>query len=339
MRRFLLEKQVIDGRPVYYSPRDQQLLVLGRDGKIWELDPADARTSKELDSPFQSYSQGEMRAELIAEMGTGYEVSGTGTYLVVHPAGQKDQWAARFESLYRQVLRYFAVRNIAVRRPVFPLVAVVYPTHQDFLRAAYRSGAAIRTDVLGYYDSFTNRILLYDITAGGRTNVDWRVNAETIIHEAAHQTAFNIGIHNRFTPPPRWICEGLGTLFEAPGVYDSLNHREFASRINHEQLRQYRRYFSTTPDANQIRFLVGSDDIFRQSPYSAYALSWALTSMFAEQRPSQLAQYLQFTEAKLPFESVNAAERLRDFRLAFGDDFQAVSSGLRKFMIQISDSE
>ena len=66
----------------------------------------------------------------------------------------------------------------------------------------------VRSTSLGYYDPVTNRIYLYDVTAGQADPQKWHVNAETIIHEAAHQTAFNIGIHPRFATSPAWVVEG-----------------------------------------------------------------------------------------------------------------------------------
>ena len=60
------------------------------------------------------------------------------------------------------------------------------------------------TCTLGHYDPTTNRVFLFDVTSesGGG---DWSENAATIIHEAAHQTAYNVGVHKRFTAAPRWL--------------------------------------------------------------------------------------------------------------------------------------
>ncbi len=335
LHRFVSESSVLEGRPVHFSKEDQLLLILGRDGQLRELDRTQIKSSQSLAGPFRGYSQGEMRAALIAEFGAGYEVTGTGNYLVVHPVGQRDQWANRFETLYREMLQYFSVRGMRIRQPPFPLVAVVFPSHQEFVRAARQSGANIRSDILGYYDPYTNRILLYDVTAGGRSATDWRVNAETIIHEASHQTAFNIGIHNRFTPPPRWVCEGLGTLFEAPGVYDSRTYPEFKDRINREQLQVYRKRYPQGPTREVLLSLFASDDLFRLDPYGAYAASWGLTLMLSEQQPRLLSEYLRLTAAKAPFREVPPVERLRDFRQAFGGDLEMLQARLQRFIRDI----
>ena len=55
-------------------------------------------------------------------------------------------------------------------------------------------------------------------------SADWTTNADTIIHEAAHQTAFNTGVHTRCGDSPRWLVEGLGTMFEARKVRAQRRH-------------------------------------------------------------------------------------------------------------------
>ena len=86
-------------------------------------------------------------------------------------------------------------------------MAVVYPRQADFWQQAAREGMKQTPGVLGYYSPITNRILMFDAAAPGGGGFDWTTNAETIIHEAAHQSAFNTGVHVRFNDPPRWLVE------------------------------------------------------------------------------------------------------------------------------------
>ena len=202
----------LEGSPLLWSESNVHLLT--RDGKLFQFHPQQAKNFRKTGSGFHSYSQSEMRAELLREFGRGFDVSGTGHYLVVHPAGHRNKWASRFEDLYRSFVHYFTARGFRPNSPQFPLVAVVFPSHADFLRYVNRDGARLPSNALGYYTPVSNRILLYDVTpAANEDDSNWHVNAETIIHEAAHQSAFNTGIHNRYTMPPRWVVEGLGTMF------------------------------------------------------------------------------------------------------------------------------
>jgi hypothetical protein len=112
VRRFVTAERVVEGRPVYLDAK--HVTVLSRDGRLWDLDRSVIPSSQAVAGPFRSLGQGELRAALFAEFGVGFEISGTGHYLVVHPAGQRSQWAQRFEDLYRQMLRYYAVRGIRI---------------------------------------------------------------------------------------------------------------------------------------------------------------------------------------------------------------------------------
>lgn len=331
VRRFVTADQTVEGRPVFLDAK--QVTVLARDGQLWDLDRSVIPSSQLVPEPFRSLGQGELRAALFKEFGPGFEVSGTGHYLVVHPAGQRDQWAQRFEDLYRQMLRYYSVRGIRIQEPPFPLVAVVFRSQNDFLNHARSQGVSAGGNLLGYYDPTSNRIFMFDVTAGGRLDEDWRENAATIVHEAAHQSAFNIGIHSRFTPPPRWLAEGIGTLFEAPGIYDAARYTKLHDRINVGQYAAYRRYFASATGATGIlKSVVVRDEGFG---YPQYAFSWAALLMLSEQEPQKLAQYLQRTAIKQPFATISPTERVRDFQSVFGPDLDGLEIRVHRFMADL----
>ena len=87
-----------------------------------------------ISEKFDLFSQPELRSQLQREFGDAFDVSGTGQYLVVHPAGQRDLCASRFEQLYRSMLHYYKVRGIKVRRAPLPFVAIVLRTEAEYLR-------------------------------------------------------------------------------------------------------------------------------------------------------------------------------------------------------------
>jgi Protein of unknown function (DUF1570) len=263
----------LEGKPLAWS--DTQMVLLGRDGQLHTFNPKDAKDAKKTGSRFFGYSMSEMKRELYHEFGQNSDITTTNHYIVVHPRGQKDKWADRFEALYRSFNHYIRVRGFTPKEPEFPLVAVVFPNQAEYAKAASATGATFQPGTLGHYDPSTNRVYLYDITSDDK-DADWSQNASTIIHEATHQTAYNVGIHSRFTATPRWLVEGLAMMFEARGVWDSLNYPNKSDRVNAERLRDFRDYLKRRPEGS-LASLIASDERFRTEPLDAYAESWAFS--------------------------------------------------------------
>jgi hypothetical protein len=261
-------------------------------------------------------------------------VTGTGHYLVVHPKGQKDRWAQRFEDLYRSFVHYFSVRGLRVKEPEFPLVAIVWGNKQQYLNYAATNGVNLSPNAVGYYSPATNRVHLYDATAG-KNGADWQQNADTIIHEVTHQTAFNTGVHARFAGCPRWLAEGLGTLFEAKGIHSARAFTGRPDRINRQRLADYKRLFPKGVEAEYLAQLVSSDRPFERDVPKAYAASWALTFYLVETQSRRYADYLALTAARQPGEPYPDAKRLADFTRIFGDNFAMLAARLSRFMADV----
>jgi hypothetical protein len=319
--------KTLEGTPLAVS--DKEVLFLVRDGQLAEF-PPDVVTNYSRVGNFRSYSQAEIRGTLLREFGQGYEVSGVGHYIVVHPAGKRDQWAPRFEELYRSFIHYFGARGWQLSEPRFPLIAVVYPRQADFWQQATREGVPPTSGLLGYYSPITNRILMFDAAAGA--GFDWTQNSDTIIHEAAHQTAFNTGVHTRFSDAPRWIVEGLGTMFEARGVWQSRNHPHQSDRINRGRLESWRAYSRSRRQPGAISQLVSSDRIFSSDPEGAYAEAWALSFYLMESSPKKYTEFLAKTAARPAFAIYPAPERLSDFTSVFGSDLTMLDARLQRFL-------
>lgn len=316
------------GRPLAWTK--ERVFLLGRDGYLWDFAPGDAKDFRKSPEEFRSLTKNELRGQLQQEFGQGFDVTSTGNYLVVHPVGTESQWAGRFETLYRSFLHYFSARGFRPQSPIFPLVAVVLPTQQDFLRYAAREGERVSPQVLGYYSPRTNRIVMYDSAAvqGG----NWTQNAETLIHEAAHQTAFNSGVHSRWSMPPRWVAEGLGTMFEARGVYDAPHFTSQADRLNRGRLEAFQAFAATRRPKGHLATLIGSDRAFSADPDGAYAEAWALTFFLAETEPRKYFAYLAKTASHSPFVEVRGPERLKDFTSVFGDQLDLLEAKMLRYI-------
>ncbi len=353
-----LPKLRIEGEPILWN--HSVVHLLGRDGRLWQFVPADVITYRQTAARFRAYSLSEFRAELLRELGADYEVSGTGHYLVAHPAGQRDLWADRFEDLYRSFVHFFAVRGFRIEQPRFPLVGIVCRNRNEFMRIAEREKGtgpicakhpegghrpqvghgkldqspfpafAASGGVAGCYNLDSNRIALYDM--GGRgDSPDWRRNAAVLIHEATHQTAFNTGVHSRYSPPPTWVAEGLAMLFEAPGVNDPHDWPRLADRVNRDRLQAFRRSVAPRHRPDTLSSMVATDEWFRADPTAAYAEAWALSFFLVETEPSKYMRYLKLTAAGRPFQKTTAAQRTADFTAVFGADWRMLEARFLRF--------
>lgn len=320
----------IEGTPLAAS--SNIVFLLGRDGRLWDFHPNEAEHTRKTASDFRPYPANVMRAQLESELGGGYEVSGTGHFLVAHPRGQKDQWAERFEEMYRSFVLYFNVRGFQLQQPPFPLVAIVWKSKEDFQRYASRDGQRAKDGMLGYYSLASNRVTLFDIGNGRSNSADWERNMATVVHEAAHQTAFNTGIHNRFSPPPRWVAEGLGTMFEARGVNNSRAYANQSDRINRQQFEQFKDYRASRRKADSLVQMISSDRAFDRDSQGAYGEASMFTFFLVEQQPREYARYLSRTANRPAFSDYTSAQRLADFTAVFGSDFRMLDARFLRFV-------
>ena len=328
-----LDGQTIEGRPLAWD--DSNIFLLQRDGSMAQFNPANASNYRQTKKQFESYPQGMLRSRLMEEFGSEFEVSGTGTYLVVHPRGQRRLWADRFESLYRSMFHYYRARQIPLHKPEVPLIAVVLRSHGEFSQHAQRLGMqAPDSTTKGLYHVESNRILVFDHGNGNGTEADWYANYSVVIHESAHQTAFNIGLHRRFGATPLWLVEGVGTLFEAPGVYDPRNNRELWDRVNAYRYDTFLELLPHRP-GDTLSHLVASDRLFEADWRVAYANAWALTFYLSEREPRKLAQFIHLTNARPQFVEYTTSERLKDFTQVFGNDWEMFDAHLVRYIQSI----
>jgi hypothetical protein len=323
-----LAGRTLEGTPLAFS--EKKVFFLARDGQLNEFGPTEASNYSRLDGGFRSYSQAEIRGLLLHEF-PQFEVSGVGHYLVVHPTGKRDQWAPRFEELFRSFQQYFAARGWQLSEPRFPLVAVIYPRQVDFWQAAAREGYEPNPGLLGYYSPLSNRIVMFD-AAGSHPGFDWTTNSATIVHEAAHQTAFNTGVHQRFGESPRWLVEGLGTMFEARGVWQSRTYQSQSDRINRDRLNAWQTRIKSRRPSDTLAQLVSSDRLFGSDSLAAYAEAWALSFYLIETSPKKYFELLAKAANRPAFAEYTAAKRLEDFTSVFGSDFAMLDARLQRFM-------
>jgi hypothetical protein len=315
MFRVLVGDREIEGQPLHWD--SSQMLVMTRDGQLEEFDPRTATKGKKTSPQFVPYSSSETRQKLLEEFGSGFRVTASEHYLVAHPASLESDWATRFESLYRQFQNYFRVRGFDLSSPQVPLVAVIFPTRDDYTSYVRQAGTGVQESTLGHYDPRSNRVLMYDQRSDGEYQDG---TLSTIIHEATHQTAYNTGLHSRLTATPRWLVEGLAMMFEVHGVNGTATGIDREQRIHQGRLQDFRDFLETKRGDGVLRQLVASDHTFDTDPVAAYAQAWALSFYLAETRPREYESYLKLTAARPPLASYPPRTRVDDFSAIFGDN-------------------
>ncbi len=153
----------------------------------------------------------------------------------------------------------------------------------------------------------------------------------TIVHETTHQLAFNMGLHSRIGQTPKWVIEGLATMFEAPGIRDSQKSASPKSRINRSRFVWFGNYMLSRRRPHSLDDFVATDDLYSSATLDAYAEGWALTFFLAETRHASYGRYLKSIAQRNPLVQYSAADRVADFRRAFGDTKYLEADYLRFF--------
>lgn len=323
---------VVDGRPVdglaLIRARNRQL-VLGRDGWLHDFDPREtAHALQRREGRFEPLDAMELRGQLASEFGRDFTVTATAHFLVVTPVDSSAHWPQTFERLHRAFTTFFSVRGVRVLEGSFPMVAIVMPDEASMHR--YLATLGIRSPgAVGVYDQGSNRIVMYD-HGGSHGGI-----AATIYHEAAHQSAFNTGVHSRVSETPHWIVEGVGCLFQSSSMVEGRRGATRRDRCDPGLLSAFEEIYGGQPAriAADLQSLVQEDLMFRdrESTRRAYALSWAVTFYLAERRVDQFADLLNMYGQRQPLEAYDRASRVQDFEGITGEKIDVLARQLSRF--------
>jgi hypothetical protein len=221
------------------------------------------------------------------------------------------------------------VRGFNPEEPGVPMVAIVFRNQGDYYNHAAASGTPLQPNTLGHYAQSSNRIFMYD--EGLEEGRDWAASLDTVIHEAAHQTAYNVGIHRRFAEQPRWLVEGLAMMFEAPGLWDARSTHTQKDRLNRGRLDDFR-YMMKQRAPDTLPRMIASDRDFEIDAAAAYAEAWVLSFFLCETRPQAYCDYLAKVGSRKPFTKYPAKKRVADFVRYFGNDFKQLDAEMLHFV-------
>ncbi|MBX3416706.1 MAG: DUF1570 domain-containing protein [Pirellulaceae bacterium] len=322
------EKRTYQG--IILKDDSQQFVMLRTNGRISTIPRSAIKTEKKLPGSFQPADTRSIRSELEKEFGKNYEVSMTRNFVVVHPIGERKKWVPPFEDMYNQFSSAMRARGFALDKPQFPMVVAVLNTREEFDRFLKQQNQADPT-IQGYYSLLSNRVITY--RPQDEASADF-YRMTTLIHEATHQIAYNTGVHSRTATTPRWVAEGLATVFEAPGYNNGREHRGADAKVNKPQLAIFREYLSQGKIRGKLESLILSDEWFQEEPFVAYSYAWALSYYLAENKPTQYSAYLKMLGQRPDFEPYPEVERRRDFEKFFGKNFNDLELRMLKAVVE-----
>jgi Protein of unknown function (DUF1570) len=250
------------------------------------------------------------------------------------------------ETIYALFFDHFRRKGFTVREPGGKLMVAIFDSQAGF--EAYL-GQRMPTSVTGLYHLESNRLVVYDyarnrafmatkskgeqqlkdvpyslqkqrvISDFTRQTQTFRndANIGTIMHEVAHQLAFNGGLLNRQGDAGLWLVEGMACYCEATrnGEWQGIGEP------NPQRLGVLARVLEKGGEFIPLLDMVRSDDWLRQQGTTVsqallgYAQSWALYRYLMEVHPRKLREYLA-----LIYPRRTPEQRLADFAEVFGGD-------------------
>jgi hypothetical protein len=343
---------------------------MGQDGQLHGVMNDKVKKYRQVAPQFNVWSASVLRDQLRREFGKSYDVVGTRHYTVCAIGEKKARtYAETLEELYRSFHMYFSVRGFKMNEPEFPLVAVVFPEYGSFASYAQAEKVSVSQNLRGYYLNTSNRIALYEDANGLQSqnelpfDVPVRLGLEggispftphltsdfrarpweaieatlkdTMIHEGTHQVAFNTGLHSRIGATPKWVVEGMATVFEAPGIRNSSANSGVKTRINRDRFIWFGNYSKSRRKPRSLESFLASDDAFKTDVLDAYSEAWAFSFFLIETRPRPYADYLRTIAARDPLLVYSAQDRVADFKQTVSKELPLLESEFLRFIAQI----
>ncbi len=321
---------------------DGGVLLLTPVGILMPLGGSEVVEVGQNDLPFQAATAKEAAAYWLERLPKNFEVYTTAHYVVLHNASRDyARWCGSLlERLYAGFTAYFSHKGLAIERPAFPLVIVVFATRQQYIEHCHQEVGDGIERIQGHYNLETNVVTTYDLTGSNGTATAAQISRyimqpgvqqtiTTLVHEATHQLVNNSGVTCRWTDTPQWVSEGLAMFFETPDLRSSRGWSTVGA-LNHERLQRFRAYLSQRPSDSMVT-LIRDNSRFQNfsTAMDAYAEAWALTYFLLQQKGQAFMAYLARLREKTPLVYDSPEVRIEDFRQAFGDLGQLESEFLR----------
>jgi hypothetical protein len=190
--------------------------------------------------------------------------------------------------MYSGVYLYSKGQKIEVHEPEVPLVVIMFRTEQEF-----QDFQRMPSGVVAYYSPITNYVVMYEQSRLSQMapELALRQAISTIAHEGAHQILHNIGVQQRLSHWPMWICEGLAEYF-APTSTDSRLTWKGPGQLNELRLIQLDQYLRKRPPDSHGDLVADTVEA-AQLTSTGYATAWALTYYLVQKQAPKFFGFLQ----------------------------------------------
>jgi hypothetical protein len=335
--------------------RDGGMLLKTADGAIHRLPAATIRNRKTDSEKLVPLTREELTKQLLAELPPGFRIHDSKNYIVCYNTTRTyAEWTSSLlERLQKAFIAYWKKQKSPVETPEQPLVVLVFADQASYADYAKKDLGSSVSNIIGYYNLETNRIMMYDLTgmqafrqnAGDRGSLHdisqllSQPQAEplvaTIVHEATHQIAFNCGLQTRMVANPYWLTEGMATFFETPNLSSSRSWSGIGN-VNYSRFDLFRDNYNAGKIVPLERML--SDDKLFTTPETAvdsYAQAWAWNYFLIQTRPKEYAGYLKMIAEKPLLLEDKKGQRVREFRQHFGDDLAELENAFYRKMDRV----
>lgn len=342
---------------ILIEAQDGGVLFLRNDGQLMIFQPGDmAGKIREAAAP--PISQKELSKQLLEELPEGFKIHTTEHYVVAYETERAyAKWVGNLYEgkLKKSFKRFWKNRKFRIKaqEPDFPLVAIVFGNKASFTAWVQRELGQPPGDTLAYYNLMTNRVAMYDLTAGRRSGANQNRGFEeilrdprsipmvsTIIHEGTHQLMFNTGLQTRLADTPYWLNEGIAMFFETPDLKKKQGWYG-PGKVNYERLGGILRYARDRPE-NSLETLLAKDKRLQTGGLesaNAYAESWAMIHFLINRKPEKFTEYLKHLSEKErdvvvdPNRITNRAQiRIGDFKKFFGEDLATLDAEFLEYI-------
>lgn len=329
------------------------LLLEAPDTRHYFIRASDVLARDKGAAPVPLYNDRQLRSHLLDEYGKRFRLHSTRRYLVCYSCSPEfaKEAGALFERAYAVFTNYFSKKGgFRYKKPPQRLVAVIFASRAEFVAALRDEVGSLASQSAGVYVHQFNRMYLYDsfgdtplanVARNDRRKAQRLAgrlherNVSTVIHEAIHQIAYNVGFHTRNTVNPLWFVEGMATYFESPDL-DSRGGWKGVGKINRERLLQFRTTFRQRSKSS-LKRLILNDSLLRdpKTALDGYAEAWAFTYFLARAKTSAYMDYVRLINERTPLSPDTPEIRLREFRKAFRKSPEALELDFRRYISRV----